>query len=154
MAPAIRLARDGFRSDSRRYRHPLARGALLRQQPAVARIFLRPDGSSFEPGDRLTQSDLADTLSAIAANGPDAFYKGRIAAAVARDSGGALTEADFAAYHVTEAKPVACGYRGRVMLVGAAAILRRHDAVRNSRYPGSVRHARALGFHSARLGPS
>ena len=122
---------------------------MLRQQPAVARIFLRPDGSPFEPGDRLVQADLGDTLSAIAANGPDAFYKGRVAAAAARDSGGALTEADLAAYHITETKPLTCGYRGRVILSapppssGGTAlceilgVLEQYDM-------------RALGFHSAR----
>lgn len=116
MAPAIRFARDGFvltRGDT----DILARSApLLRQRTPVARVFLRADGSAFEPGDRLTQPDLAETLTEIAANGPEAFYKGRVAAAVARASGDALTAADFASYHVTEARPIACGYRGRVIL--------------------------------------
>ena len=149
MAPAIRLAREGFiltRGDT----DILTRFApLLRRQEAVARIFLRPSGSSFEPGDRLVQSDLAETLTEIAANGPDAFYKGRAAMAVARDSGGALTTADFAAYHITEAKPVTCAYRGHVILSAPPpssggttlceilAVLEGYDI-------------RTLGFHSAR----
>jgi gamma-glutamyltranspeptidase/glutathione hydrolase len=149
MAPAIRLAREGFvltRGDT----DILARAApLLRQQTAVARIFLRPDGSSFEPGDRLTQPDLARTLTEIAADGPDAFYKGRVAAAVAHASGNALTEVDFEAYHVTESKPVTCAYRGRVVLSAPPpssggttlceilGVLEAYDM-------------RALGFHSAR----
>jgi gamma-glutamyltranspeptidase/glutathione hydrolase len=149
MAPAIRLARDGFvltRGDT----DILARSAqLLRQQPSTARIFLRPDGTQFEPGDRLTQSDLADTIAGIAANGPDAFYKGRVAAAVASASGGALTEADFASYHVTEAKPVACSYRGRVILSapppssGGTALCEILNIL-------EAYDMRALGFHSAR----
>ena len=115
MAPAIRLAREGFvltRGDTdimARFTPP------LRRSPVAARIFLRADGTLFEPGDRLTQADLAETLSAIAASGPDAFYKGRPAAAVARDSGGALTEADFAAYNVTVTEPLSCSYRGHVI---------------------------------------
>jgi gamma-glutamyltranspeptidase/glutathione hydrolase len=116
MAAAVRLARDGFiltRGDT----DILARAApRLRQNAAIAKIFLRPDGSSFQPGDRLVQPDLADTLADIAANGPDVFYKGHIAATVAGASGGALSEADFASYHVTEAKPLSCMYRGRVVL--------------------------------------
>lgn len=116
MAPAVRLAREGFvltRGDA----DILARSAqFLRQQTAVARIFLRPDGSPFEQGDRLTQSDLAETLAEVAANGPDAFYKGRVPAAVADASGDALTAADFASYHVIESKPLACSYRSRVIL--------------------------------------
>jgi len=119
MAPAIRLARDGFvltRADTDILEHSVK---LLHERKSVARIFLRPDGSSFEPGDRLIQTDLATTLAEIAANGPDAFYKGRVAASVAHASDGALTEADFAAYHVTEAKPLTCAYRGRVILSAA-----------------------------------
>ncbi len=116
MAAAIRLARDGFiltRGDV----DILDRAApRLRQNPAIARIFLRRDGAPFEPGDRLIQADLATTLADISANGPDAFYKGHIATAVAGASGGALTEADFASYQVTEAKPVSCMYRGRVVM--------------------------------------
>jgi gamma-glutamyltranspeptidase/glutathione hydrolase len=149
MAPAIRLAREGFmltRGDA----DILARSApLLRKQPAVARIFLRADGSPLEPGDRLIQSDLGDTLAGIAANGPDAFYKGRVAAAVARDSGGALTEADLAAYHITEAKPVTCSYRGRVILSapppssGGTTLCEMLEILE----PYDLR---AMGFHSAR----
>ena len=112
MAPAIRLARDGFvltRGDA----DIMARFAgVIRRDPVAARVFLRPDGTPFEPGDRLSQPDLAATLSAIAASGPDAFYKGPVAAAVARDSGRVLTEADFAGYSVTVSEPLRCTYRG------------------------------------------
>jgi gamma-glutamyltranspeptidase/glutathione hydrolase len=116
MAPAIRAAREGFtltRGDADILAHWASH---LRQQSAVARVFLRPDGSSFEPGDRLVQTDLAETLTAIAENGPDAFYKGRVPAAVAEASGGVLTTADFASYTVTESQPVSCAYRGRIIL--------------------------------------
>ena len=53
MAPAITLAREGFilsRGDADILKHWAAQ---LHQQPSVARIFSRPDGSSLEPGDRL-----------------------------------------------------------------------------------------------------
>jgi gamma-glutamyltranspeptidase/glutathione hydrolase len=119
MAPAIRLARDGFvlqRGDTDILRHA---ARLLRRQPDVARIYLRPDGTAYEPGDRLTQADLAATLEAIAADGPDAFYKGRIPRAVedaAHADGGIITAADFAAYRVTESAPLSCTYRGYVFL--------------------------------------
>ena len=119
MAPAIRLAREGFvltRGDT----DILSRAApRLRRDPAVARIFLRPDGTPFEPGDRLVQTDLADTLAAIADSGPDAFYRGRIPAAIeaaSRAGGGVLSASDFAAYRVTETPPLRCAYRGFVVL--------------------------------------
>lgn len=119
MAPSIRLAREGFvltRGDT----DILARAtARLRRDAGVARIFLRPDGTPLEPGDRLVQTDLGDTLAAIARDGPDAFYRGRIPAAVeaaSRAGGGVLTAADFASYHVTEGPPLRCAYRGFVVL--------------------------------------
>ena len=119
MAGAIRLARDGFvltGADA----DILAHGApLLRRDAAAARIFLRPDGSPLQAGDRLRQPDLAATLQAIADRGPDAFYRGSIPQAVeaaSRSGGGILTTSDFAAYRVTESAPLSCTYRGFTIL--------------------------------------
>ena len=115
MAPALRLARDGFllvRGDTDILD---AAAARLKREATVARIFLRPDGSPFQPGDRLVQSELARTLQAISDDGPDAFYRGRIPDAVAAAShagGGILTAADFAAYRIREMAPLTCTYRG------------------------------------------
>jgi gamma-glutamyltranspeptidase/glutathione hydrolase len=115
MAPAIALARDGFVLGEADASIIDAKAERLAADPATARIFLRPDGSHYRPGDRLVQPDLAATLALIAEQGPDAFYRGPIAAAVAAASaaqGGMLTVEDFAAYTVTEAAPVGCAYRG------------------------------------------
>ncbi|SMB25354.1 Gamma-glutamyltranspeptidase [Serratia proteamaculans] len=115
MAPAIKLAREGFvltRADTDILDTTIAR---FKQDPESARIFLRPDGTPLQPGDRLVQSDLATTLAAIAKDGPDAFYKGKIPQAVeaaAKQGGGILTAADFANYKVTETPPITCSYRG------------------------------------------
>src|SRR5262249_10094747 len=68
-----------------------------------------------EPGDRLVQTDLAATLERIAQQGPDAFYKGPAAAAVAdasKEHGGVLTARDFAGYTVTETAPPSWSDRG------------------------------------------
>lgn len=114
MAPAIRLARDGFvlvRGDTDIIE---AAAARLRREPEVARIFLRPDGTPPQPGDRLSQPDLARTLEAIATRGPEAFYQGAIpdaVAAAARAGGGIVSAADFAAYKVREMAPLSCPYR-------------------------------------------
>lgn len=115
MAPAIRLARDGFvlaRADA----DILARGApRLARDPEAARIFLKPGGGALGPGDRLVQPDLAATLEKISEGGPDAFYAGDTAARVEAAMlahGGTLTAGDFAAYRAKEREPVRCSYRG------------------------------------------
>jgi gamma-glutamyltranspeptidase/glutathione hydrolase len=115
MEPAIRLAREGFiltRADTDILDTTVAR---FKQDPESAKIFLRKDGSALQPGDRLVQTDLANTLEAIAKEGPSAFYQGKIPQAVeaaAKQGGGILTAADFANYQVTEATPITCSYRG------------------------------------------
>jgi gamma-glutamyltranspeptidase/glutathione hydrolase len=122
MAPAIALARDGFMLGEADAAIIAARADRLAKDPEAARIFLKPDGSPHRSGDRLVQSDLAATLALIAERGPDAFYRGQIAAAVAAASakqGGMLTAEDFAAYTVTETPPVGCSYRRYTVLSAA-----------------------------------
>ncbi len=115
MEPAIRLARDGFiltRGDTDILD---LRTRQFAANPTLAAIFLRPDGTALQPGDRLVQADLATTLAAIAADGPPAFYAGHFPAAVeaaARAGGGILTAADLAAYRINETAPLSCTYRG------------------------------------------
>lgn len=116
LAPAIRLAREGFVLEPADA-DILAHGAaLLRRDPAAARIFLHADGSPLRAGERLTQRALAHTLQAIADNGPDAFYKGPIASAVAAASSGAITAADLAGYRAVVGAPLSCVYRGYQVL--------------------------------------
>lgn len=115
MAPAIKLAREGFiltRANTDILDTTVAR---FKQDPESAKIFLRKDGSALQPGDRLVQTDLANTLEAIAKQGTTAFYQGKIPQAVeaaAKQGGGILTAADFANYKVTETAPITCSYRG------------------------------------------
>ncbi|MCL1074379.1 gamma-glutamyltransferase [Shewanella dokdonensis] len=115
MAPAIKLAREGFiltRGDTDVIDTSLEK---MRGDQQAAKIFLHADGSPLEPGDRLIQPALADTLQKIAQNGPDAFYKGEIPQAVAKAAkanGGYITAKDFANYVAKERTPVKCSYRG------------------------------------------
>ncbi|WP_432322137.1 gamma-glutamyltransferase [Yersinia enterocolitica] len=115
MAPAIKLAREGFvltRADTDILDTTVKR---FRQDPESARIFLRKNGEALQPGDRLIQADLADTLTAISEKEPDAFYQGKIPQSVeaaAKKGGGILTTADFANYKITETAPITCSYRG------------------------------------------
>jgi gamma-glutamyltranspeptidase / glutathione hydrolase len=115
MAPAITLARDGFilgEPDAA----ILARDAKrLAADPEAARIFLHSDGTPYKASERLRQPDLAATLEKIAAQGPDGFYRGPIAAALAAASSahnGLISEADLAGFTATELSPLICAYRG------------------------------------------
>src|SRR5215207_9745803 len=97
MAPAIALARDGFVLAEADAAIVASRAERLARDKEAARIFLRPDGSPYRAGDRLVQPDLAATLALVAEQGPEAFYRGPIAAAVAAASaahGGILTKED------------------------------------------------------------
>ena len=114
MTASIRLARSGFILDQGDAEF-LAEGAadFAKDQPSAA-IFLN-QGKPWQSGERLVQTDLANILQAIAADGPDAFYKGEAArriVAASKAHGGIMTMADFAAYRAVERAPVECDYRG------------------------------------------
>ncbi|HYN15586.1 MAG TPA: gamma-glutamyltransferase [Terriglobales bacterium] len=111
MAPAIRLAHQGFalsERDARQLRDP-----SLAAFPESRRIFQR-DGHYYQPGDTFKQPELARTLERIAAE-PDSFYHGALAqelAAAIQKGGGLITAKDMAAYDVKEREPVHGSYRG------------------------------------------
>jgi gamma-glutamyltranspeptidase/glutathione hydrolase len=120
MAPAIKLADEGF-TMSQGDADILARAATDLTDSNVAAIFAK-DGKPLKAGDRLIQKNLARTLSAIAKDGPDAFYRGAIADAVVAASaanGGVLTKKDFESYTVAETEPVKCSYRDVTILSAA-----------------------------------
>jgi gamma-glutamyltranspeptidase/glutathione hydrolase len=114
IAPAIRLAQQGFRvEDDLADSLPRAQDRLSRW-PASAAIFLN-GGQVLHTGDRLLQFDLADTLQAIAQQGPQAFYQGAIAGKIAdavRAAGGIMTQDDLKDYRAVERPVVRGSYRG------------------------------------------
>jgi gamma-glutamyltranspeptidase/glutathione hydrolase len=111
MAPAIRLAREGFvlaweDADDLHDKD-------LAKFPESRRIFQR-DGNYYREGEMLRQPELARTLERIARD-PDDFYHGTIArelAAAIQKSGGLITADDLARYEVKEREPVRGSYRG------------------------------------------
>ena len=115
IAPAIALARDGIAvADDTADSLPIDRPRLARW-PSSAQIFLKADGAVLAPGDRLVQPDLANTLQAVAKDGPRAFYEGAIAqklAAAVQAAGGVMTADDLKAYRAIERTPVRGSYRG------------------------------------------
>jgi gamma-glutamyltranspeptidase / glutathione hydrolase len=115
MAPAIAMARDGITfADDRAEALPNERARLVRW-PSTVKIFFKADGSPVSSGDRLVQGDLAETLQAIAREGPSAFYEGPIAeeiAAAVQAAGGVMTADDLGDYSAIERAPVRGTYRG------------------------------------------
>jgi gamma-glutamyltranspeptidase / glutathione hydrolase len=114
IAPAIDLAEKGFQVEDDLADSLPQVAERLRRWPATTTIFF--NGSKpLQEGDRLIQLDLADTLRAIAKDGPDAFYQGRtatrIAAAVVA-AGGIMSKDDLAKYHPIEREVVRGTYRG------------------------------------------
>ena len=117
LAPAIRLAEDGFAIDSL-LGQSLARHASLIGQFAGAAVFL-PEGKPLEPGATLRQPALARTLRAIADSGADAFYRGGLAARVAADLAGVgsiITAQDLANYKAEFREPIRATYRGHTIV--------------------------------------
>lgn len=117
MAPAIRLARDGFAVDEI-LRTSIAENADLIKRFAGAPLFLS-GGAPPPVGARLVQADLARTLERIADGGRDGFYKGPVAEAIAREmqrGGGIITVADLAAYTPVWREPLKGSYRGYSLL--------------------------------------
>ncbi|MCC6781009.1 MAG: gamma-glutamyltransferase [Hyphomicrobiales bacterium] len=115
IAPAIALARDGIPIEDD-IADSLPRSApRLARWPSTLKIFFDTEGRPLAPGALLRQPDLAETLAAIAAEGPSAFYQGvigdRLAAAV-RAAGGVMTRADFGGYKAIERAPIRGSYRG------------------------------------------
>ena len=114
VAPAIRIARDGFLV------HPLLARVIegseekLTYSPEAAAIFY-PKGEPLQAGDLLVQSDLAATLERIAERGAPGFYEGAVAetsVAMLRAGGSPITLDDFASYEAKWRRPLCGDYRG------------------------------------------
>ena len=114
LADAIEVASKGYAVSAwgagnfRRSRDMLARW------PSSAKVFL-PGGKPPVIGDWLVQPDLARTISSIADEGADAFYRGDIARMTARyheRAGGLLRYDDLAEFQAEEAPPIRISYRG------------------------------------------
>ena len=118
MAPAIRYAENGFVMNAGICADIRSYEKLLRSHPATTRIFFKPSGGYYEPGDLFIQKDLARTLRAIAKEGPKAFYEGPIGGRIAKqmkENSGLVTRADLAAYRPVIRQPVATTYRGNTV---------------------------------------
>lgn len=122
LAPAIRLAENGFAVTAKYRRQIKFRLEAVQASPAAAAIFLA-DGQPPAEGAVIVQRDLAATLRALAARGRDGFYAGAVArklVAGVRAAGGIWTLEDLRTYHVQLRAPVTVEYRG--MKITSAAL--------------------------------
>ncbi len=141
LAPAIALAEDGF-PVTHYLSAAIAGDSMLCQFPTSRAIFTRSDtGEPRRPGDILRQPNLARTLSTIAQQGRDAFYRGSIGEAIVRfsqEQGGLLTmddlndcsarwqepiSTDYGDYTVYEAPPNSSGH----ILLQELNVIRQYD---------------------------
>ncbi|KAI0149626.1 gamma-glutamyltranspeptidase [Hypoxylon sp. NC0597] len=116
MAPAIKLAREGFEvtEDLVKYMNSVTNGSFLTDDPAWA-IDFAPKGYLVRRGETLTRKRYADTLEVIAREGPDAFYTGAIAKATIaalQKANGTMTLDDLRNYTVAIRRPAKIEYRG------------------------------------------
>jgi gamma-glutamyltranspeptidase/glutathione hydrolase len=111
MAPAIRLA-VGFTISDKLATSLHDASARLQQFDRSKHIF-ENDGKGFAAGDSLKQPELAATLTRIAKNGPEEFYRGETAKQLADDmaqNGGLITMDDLAAYKAKLRQPLRVNY--------------------------------------------
>ena len=141
LAPAVRLARDGFETGPRYGIMAGFRAKAFQASPEASGIFL-VDGEAPEVGTRIVQADLAATLESIGRDGGESFYRGELATklvAGVRAEGGIWTLDDLKAYDVKLRQPIVAQYHdikvtsapppssGGIVLVEALNVLERYD---------------------------
>ncbi len=113
LAPAIRLARDGFPVYARLQEGYAERREVMERYRGTRAVFLA-DGDAPQSGEILKQPDLARTLELLADQGFNGFYRGRVARKLIAGviaEGGIWTAEEVAAYRVRERAPITLRYR-------------------------------------------
>ncbi len=152
--PAIDLARAGFKIlPKTRDGFAEQEKKLRRGDAEIARLYL-PGGELPAEGGLLPNEDLARTMEALAREGRDGFYRGRIAQAIVAASqrgGGVLTLADLAGYEARISEAMTMDFRGYTLQCapppasGAALFLPIMKALENQAFaPGPLRSAANL----------
>jgi gamma-glutamyltranspeptidase/glutathione hydrolase len=121
--PAIPIAREGFPVSgfmhgnwTTDYGPDVVPNHRRIQATPEARAIYTHDGELYAVGELMVQKDYATTLGRIAREGPDVFYRGEIADAIAADfeaNGGFITKEDLSSYSVSVTEPLRGTYRGR-----------------------------------------
>ena len=175
VAPAARLAGEGFAIDAavaKSIESVLAEGGDFAE---LARVYGKADHTPWQAGDRFVQPELAQTLRTLADEGPDAFYRGRIAEQIVAEmqaGGGLITAEDLAGYEAKVRPAVHGTFRGYdvygpplpssggIVLVEMLNMLETFDLARLGRWSPAAQHLtieamrRAYRDRAAYLGDS
>jgi len=114
LAPAIRIATDGFPAYARMVKGYALRREVMERYPGTREVFLR-NGKPIEEGELFKQTELAQTLTLLAEHGFDGFYKGITAnklIAGVNAAGGHWNAEELASYTVKTRDPITFNYRG------------------------------------------
>ena len=115
LAPAIRLAEKGIIVSYDMAENLRMRRDRLSRNEAARKAFYKDNGDTYRAGELFKQKDLAWSLKQIAKDGPDAFYRGKIARKIVAEmerAGGLIDAQALAAYKPVERQPVHGDYRG------------------------------------------
>ncbi len=121
LAPAIALARDGFKIGPRYARFAKLRERFLVNGVNTARTYLDANQAP-QPGYLLRQPQLAATFELIAQQGRDGFYRGRVAQDLVNTvnaAGGAWQLSDLQDYAAVERAPARISYRGATIVTAS-----------------------------------
>ena len=113
LAPAIRIAREGFPVYARLEKGYGSRRAVMERYRGTRAVFLA-DGTPPTVGETLKQPDLARTLELLADKGFDGFYRGDVAKkllAAVKEEGGKWRADELSGYRIREREPLRLKYR-------------------------------------------
>lgn len=158
LAPAIRLADDGFVLDEVLPTTLRRRAEELRRYEGTRELFFR-EGRLLQAGDTLRNPGLAWTLRQIASGGAEAFYEGAVAERIVEDlrgKGNAMVEQDLVRYWAAERDPMQGTYRdhtiygsapattGGATLVSKLQLLDQHEQGSPGGYAKNSEHLHAM----------
>jgi len=116
LAPAIRLAEEGFPVDRHLHRAMVDLAERYRRRPEFKDLyaetykeFLKPGGVPYRVGEILRRPALAGTLRSLSLGGAELFYRGEIGQQVVKEVrrlGGVLNVNDLAEYQVRVLEPL------------------------------------------------
>lgn len=114
LAPAIKLARDGFEIEDRFAESLNSNYKSFSKFPSTKKVFTK-NGLNYAPGELFVQNDLANTLTLIDVHGKDGFYAGITADLIVKEmqtADGIITKEDLANYQAVERRIVSMNYKG------------------------------------------